>query len=178
MTIYEALKKDHDKLLDMLNELVMLKEDQDERKTELLAKIRDELIPHARAEESVFYNSLRALEKAKDIVMHSFKEHLMAESLLRTMQAKDKVNLDWKKTAQEFKAAIQHHIDEEETRIFNVAQQLFTPEEAEMMAEAFKTLKPEIQEEGLLKTSLEMVTNLMPKRFVPAFRSISLDARL
>jgi hemerythrin-like domain-containing protein len=178
MTIYEALKKDHEKLQSLLNELVLLKLEDEVRKTELLSEIRDELIPHSRAEESVFYNSLRALDKVKDIAMQSYKEHLMAETLLRTMQAKDKVNLDWQKTAKEFKEAIQHHIDEEETRIFNVAQQLFTQEEAEMMGEAFEALKPEIQEEGLLKTSLEMVTNLMPKRFVPAFRSINLDARL
>lgn len=178
MSIYDVLKKDHDKVQDLLNELVMLSDGDTVERTRLIGEIRDELIPHSRAEESVFYNSLRSLDQAKDIVMHSYQEHLGAETLLRTLQAKDKVNMDWKKTARELKEAVQHHINEEETRIFNVAQQLFTKEEADMMGEAFEALKPEIREEGLVQTTIEMLTNLMPKRFVPALKSINLDARI
>lgn len=177
MAIYEALKKDHRKVEELLNELVML-EGKSERASELISEIRDEIIPHSRAEESVFYNSLRSLDQAKDIVMHGYKEHLEAEALLRMLQAKDTMNLDWKKTANDLRQAIKHHIDEEESTIFNVAQQLFTPEEADMMEEAFERLKPEIKEEGMVQTSIEMITNLMPQRFVPAFKSINLESRV
>jgi len=177
MSIYDALKKDHDKVTEMLNELVMLNEGDDVH-SDLINQIRDELIPHARAEESVFYNSLRSLDQARDIVMHGYKEHVEAETLLRTLQIKDKVDMDWKKTAKELRKAVKHHIDEEETKIFNVAKQLFTQEEADMMEEAFEALKPEIKEEGFVQTTIEMVTNLMPKRFVPALRQINLDSRI
>lgn len=177
MAIYEALKKDHRKVTELLNELVMLDEG-GETHSDLIDQIRDELIPHARAEEAVLYNSLRSLDEAKDIVMHSYQEHLEAETLLRTLQAKNKIDLDWKETAKSLRAALAHHIEEEEGRIFNVAKQLFTTEEADMMEEAFEALKPEIKQEGMLQTTLEMVTNLMPKRFVPAIKSINLDARI
>ncbi len=177
MAIYEALIKDHDKIKELLNELVMLDEGADSH-SELIEQIRDELIPHARAEESVFYNSLRSLDAAKDVVMPAYKEHLQAETLLRTLQIKDKIDMDWKKTANDLRDALNHHINEEEGRVFNVAQQLFTSEEAEMMENAFEALKPEIKEEGLMKTTLELITNLMPKRFVPALKSINLDARI
>lgn len=177
MSIYDALKKDHNKVTELLNELVMLDQGSNEHSA-IIDQIRDELIPHARAEESVFYNSLRSIDQAKDVVMHGYKEHVEAETLLRTLQVKDKVDMDWKETATKLREAIRHHIDEEETRIFNVAQQLFTKEEADMMEEAFEALKPEIKDEGLLQTSIEMITNLMPQRFVPALKSINLDARL
>lgn len=178
MTIYDALKKDHEKVKQLLNQLVMSEGSPAEERSDLIAQIRDELIPHARAEESVFYNSLRSLDQAKDIVMHGYGEHIEAETLLRTLQAKDKVDMEWKSTAAKLRTAVTHHIDEEETKIFNVAKQLFTNQEATMMAEAFEALKPEIKEEGLMQTSIELITNLMPQRFVPALKSINLDARI
>src|SRR4051812_42423759 len=105
MSIYDALKKDHRKVEELLNELVMLEENSG-RAPELISEIRDELVPHSRAEESVFYNSLRSLDQAKDIVMHGYKEHLEAETLLRTLQAKSKIDLDWKKTANDLRLAL------------------------------------------------------------------------
>ncbi len=177
MAIYDALIKDHRKVTELLNELVMLDEGGDAHSA-LIDQIRDELIPHARAEEAVLYNSLRSLDEAKEIVMHGYQEHVEAETLLRTLQAKDKIDLDWKDTARKLRSTIAHHIEEEEGKIFNVAKQLFTSEESDMMEEAFETLKPDIKEEGMMKTSLELITNLMPKRFVPALKSINLDARI
>jgi len=144
----------------------------------LIKQIRDEIVPHSRAEESVFYNSLRALDAAKDIVMHGYQEHMEAEALLRTLQMKDKIDLDWRETAKKLKKAIEQHIEEEEGKIFNVARQLFTREEAYMMAEAFEQLKPEVKTEGFLQTTIELVSNLMPPRFASSLRSYNLDSRL
>lgn len=177
MAIYDALMKDHDKVTGLVNELVMLEEGSGDHSS-LISQIRDELIPHARAEETVLYNSLRSLDEAKDIVMHAYKEHIEAETLLRALQLKDKVDMHWRATAQKLRESVRHHIDEEEGRVFNVARQLFTDEEADMMEEAFETLKPEIREEGLMQTTIEMITNLMPERFVPALRKINLESRV
>lgn len=177
MQIYEALKQDHDKVKELLNELVSLNKGDEERRHALIDQIRDELVPHARAEESVFYNSLRAIDAAKDIVMHGFQEHMEAETHLRTLQAKDMIDADWKKTAEALKKSVEHHIEEEETKIFTVAQQLFTQEEARMMAEAFEQLKPEVREGGFLQNTLDMVANLMPPRLAAPLRTFNLQPR-
>lgn len=177
MLIYDVLKKDHETLRELLNELVML-EDSDTHREDLIRQIRDELIPHARAEESVFYNSLRSLDAAKDIVMHAYQEHIDAERILRTLQIKDKIDADWKKSAKELKSAIESHLEEEEGRIFNVARQLFTFEEAEMMAQAFEQLKPEVKTEGFMKTTLDLIANVMPPRFAASIRTFNLDPRV
>lgn len=174
MLIYETLKKDHDKVKSLLNELVMLGENDKDRSSQLIEEIKDELVPHSRAEESVFYNSIRAIDSAKDVVLHSFEEHMEAESLLRTLQAMDKINADWKNTAQKLKKAVEHHIQEEEGRVFNVAQQLFTQDEARMMSEAFEKLKPEVREEGFMRQTLDMVANIMPPRFAASLRTFGL----
>lgn len=179
MTIYEALKKDHDKVKVLLNELIALTDDSaPQRRGELVAAIRDELIPHSRAEEAVFYNCLRAVNSAKDIVMDGYSEHMEAEALLRTLQVEDKIDLKWKSTAEKLLKALTHHIQEEETKVFNVAQQLFTEEEAEIMAEAFEKLKPDVKKEGIVRTTLEMVTNMLPQRFVPSVKAWNLESRI
>ena len=178
MLIYDALKKDHVKVKHLLDELVLLRENATNRRSELISQIRDELIPHARAEEAVFYNSLREIESAKDIVMHGYEEHIEAETALRMLQVRDKIDAEWKTTATKLRDSIYHHIEEEENRIFSVAKQLFTREEAEIMAEAFESLKPEIREEGLLKTTLEMAINMMPPKIAASLRTYNVNPRI
>jgi hemerythrin superfamily protein len=163
MQIYDALKKDHETVRGLFTELLALDE-QDDRHDELVEQIRDELIPHARAEEAVFYNALRALNADRSEIMHGYKEHLEAESLLRMLQVKDKVNADWKATARKLFDALEHHIQEEEGTIFSIARSMLSAEEADKIGAAFEKLKPEVRDQNAVQTSLEMVANLMPPR--------------
>lgn len=173
MLIYEVLKNDHDLLKTHLDELLALNEDDDDAREMLVRQIRDDLIPHARAEESVFYNSLRAFDSTKEQAMHAYKEHMEAETLLRMLQIRDKMDVEWKETARKLKDALEHHIAEEEGPMFSLARSVFTDKEAEMMAESFERLKPEVKEEGFMGTTWDMVTNLMPPRFKDSFQNQS-----
>jgi hemerythrin-like domain-containing protein len=179
MQIYETLKKDHDEVREMLTQLIGLgAEAPAEVRNGLIAEIRDALVPHSRAEEAVFYNSLRAVEKAAGLVMHGYQEHLEAEGLLRALQVTGKIDAGWLATAEKLKAALEHHIAEEEGKIFTAARQVFTTEEAEMMGEAFEKLKPEIKGEGMMATTMELVANVMPPRFSKAFSKFNLESRI
>ena len=171
MDIYEALKKDHEQVKELLDELVALQND-DEYRYVLIDEIRNLLIPHSRAEESVFYNTLRAVNADKKVVFHGFQEHLEAETLLRTLQVMDKVNLEWKAVAEKLKEAVNHHIQEEESEIFAEAREAFTEEEAVAMCDAFEQLKPKIEQEGFVKNTVDMVINMMPPRLADKIRSI------
>ena len=170
MTIYEALKTDHRKVQGLLEELVTLDEGGESRRSSLIGKIRDELIPHARAEEAVFYNSIRAVDTEKAIIAHGYQEHVMAETLLRTLQVADKIDVGWQATAKKLKSALDHHISEEEGEIFTAAKKLFTTEEAEVIGDTFQKMKPKIKEESLMETTLDMVVNMMPPRISEALR--------
>ncbi len=171
MLIYEQLKKDHQLIKKLLNQLVALNDDDQEQRNRLVAQISDELIPHARAEESVLYNSLRMLDMAKDMAMHGYKEHMEAEGYLRALQAQSKLVGDWKKTAIKLKESLEHHIEEEEGKIFSMSRQLFTQQEAEMMCEAFMELKPKSRDQGMMKNTMDLVANLMPPRFTSSLRT-------
>lgn len=171
MEIYEALKKDHEVMKELLDELVSLRKD-DEYRFILIEEIRNNLIPHSRAEESVFYNTLRAVNADKKVVFHGYQEHLEAETLLRTLQVMDKLNFEWKATAEKLKDALLHHVEEEETEIFSQGREVFTRDEAIAMGDAFLQLKPKIAQEGFVKNTVDMVINMMPPRLADKIRGI------
>ncbi len=166
--IYDLLKEDHDKTKKLLNKLCALDAEDIETRDELVQAIRDDLIPHARAEEAVFYNSLRALTDDTDKVMHGYKEHMEAEGFLRALQLIDKVGVEWRATAEKLRDSLEHHIKEEESEIFKLGRKVLSDEEAVAVGKAFKKMKPEVREEGFLKNTLDLAGNLMPPRLKTA----------
>lgn len=171
MDIYTCLQNDHNEIKDLLDELIKLDE-KDSYRSVLVEQIKSGLIPHSRAEESVFYNAIRAVNSDKSDVLHSYKEHMEAETLLRTLQLKDSTDMDWKETAIKLREALTHHISEEEGKIFTEARAIFSDDEANMMGDAFEQLKAKVSQEGFLKTSFDMVVNLMPPRFIEKMRGL------
>lgn len=166
MLIYDALKKDHTEVKGLLERLVGSTDADKTGRDQLIDQIRDALIPHSRAEEAVFYNSLRSLNESKDLVMHSFSEHMEAEGLLRALQAEETLGTDWHQTAKKLQQALLHHISEEEGPVFSAAQRVLSDEEARQLGEAFEKMKPEIKEGGFMKSTFELIYNLMPQRFM------------
>ncbi|HLT22610.1 MAG TPA: hemerythrin domain-containing protein [Bacteriovoracaceae bacterium] len=171
--IYQALENDHEELKTMLSELVSLEEGDDYREV-LIQNISTLLMSHARAEESVFYNSIRAVSDSST-VMHGYKEHMEAEGVLRKLQLKEVTGTDWTTAAKDLEEALLHHIQEEETDIFDHARQIFSEEEARQMGEAFLELQEKIRDQGAFKNSFDMVVNLMPPRFVEKIRNLGSD---
>lgn len=169
-TIYEVLKKDHVTVKGLLTELVSMKEDSP-RRGELVQKIADELIPHARAEEAVFYNSLRSVPVVGGEAWHGYREHMMAETLLRTLQVAETIDAGFLTVANKLKDTLEHHIQEEETELFNLARGVVTEEEATQMAGAFETMKAKVQEKSAVGSTIEMIANMMPKRFSDSFQN-------
>src|SRR3954467_11897460 len=135
MDIYDELRKDHKKVLDLLDQLIASEKSDSKSRESLVQQIRDELVPHARAEEAVLYNSIRDVDTAKGVVAHAYTEHLEAETLLRGIQVTDNLNINWVAGAKKLKDTLKHHIAEEEGRVFDAAKKLFTEDETTAMAE-------------------------------------------
>lgn len=171
--IYDELKKDHQKVLALLDQLIASENAGPQAWGELVQKIRDELIPHSRAEEAILYNSLRDMDQANDVVAHSYNEHLQAETVLRGLQITEATNVTWVGAARKLREALQHHIQEEETRVFTAAQVLFSEDEARAMGDAFVQMKPKIRDQSFAGTTLDMIVNLLPARMRDSVRKFA-----
>lgn len=169
MNIYQELQNDHRKVIALLDQLIASEKSEPKMRESLVQQIRDELVPHSRAEEAVLYNSIRDIGTAKDVVAHSYREHMEAETLLRGLQVTDKLNVGWVATARKLKDALEHHISEEEGRVFSAAKSLFSEEETQAMAEVFTQMKPMIKKQSFMGNSVDMMVNLMPSRLRGAF---------
>lgn len=178
MNILSALHKDHETIKDLLDRLTQDGGVELEQRMALVEDIREVLIPHLRAEEAVFYNSLRIVGDVKVNLNQEYWEHVEVETLLHALRVKDKLNVDWLSTAMKLKDAVERHVKEEESKIFPLAKRYFTKQEINKLGKAFMKLKPQIKEEGTLQTSVEMLTNVMPQRFVPESKSLNLHSRI
>ena len=166
MNIYEQLKKDHDEVQAVLGQLAAA-ETAEARRT-LISRIRDLLVPHSRAEEAILYNALRENDREKDVVAHSYQEHLKAETLLRGLQVTEAVSLNWRSGVDRLRADLAHHISEEEGKVFSAAKRVLTDDEAQAMGKAFVQLKPKLGA-GFMMSNLELIVNLLPARFRKSF---------
>lgn len=177
MNIYDELTKDHRAVIGLLDKLIAQADASAETRNGLIEQIRDELVPHSRAEEAVFYNSLREIPEIKSMVMHGYAEHMEAETLLRTLQVTGKVDAGWRTTAQKLRDALEHHIQEEEGEIFTAAKQVLAKEEADLIGQAFVEMKPQIKEQGLMGTTVDMIANMLPQRFAGAFKNFAVSTK-
>lgn len=172
MTIYEALEADHRKFEALLDQLHQASQTGDTQWKPLLDELRSELIPHAHAEEAVFYNALREIDQAKGIVAHSYGEHAMAESEIRMLGAAKMINSSWTTMVEKLRSDLRHHIQDEETRVFEAARKVLSDEEARQIGDAFLKLKPEMAKDAdsMVASTVDLITNLLPQRFVVGFR--------
>ena len=139
MDIYDYLKKDHE----AVNALFKLYHHAGDLhyKGEILAMIKDELLFHAKAEQETFYKAIKNNTKDKKFVHHGKEEHEEIEAKLREikLQVKGEKTLD--KKVKELEKLVDHHVNEEENKIFKQAKKIFNSIEACELKEKMHELK-------------------------------------
>lgn len=172
MNIYDALSKDHREFTRLVDRLVEKSKAGDESWKEVLDELRRGLVAHAHAEEAVFYNALREADKAKDVVRHSYAEHAAAETEVRTLGAAKLVDTTWTSLVERLRKDLLHHIQEEETRVYEAARQVFSEQEASQIGAAFEKMKEETAKGGdsFLASTIDLIANLLPPRLTDVFR--------
>ena len=170
-TIYDLLAQDHEEVQGLFTQLLAL-DDKDESRSAIVKQIYDALIPHARSEEAVFYNTLRAIGAGKGKVFHGYKEHVEAELMLKALLVEVNTGIPWKATAKKLSEALDHHIAEEEDEIFAVAREALSDEEAVSIGEAFTAMKEKVAEGGEIGNMVQQMKNMLPPGLTDKFSSM------
>ncbi len=139
MTIYSYLKKDHEKVAILFEDII--KTSSDAKRDTLFIELKKELIVHADAEHATFYKSLKKHEETKELAMHADKEHAEVKAYLSKLSEIPSKNNQWMVLLGELKYAVEHHVKEEERDMFAKAKKVLDKEtEAELLKqmEAFK----------------------------------------
>ena len=66
---FQMLKKDHKEVKGILGQLKETKDNKSKKREELFQKLREELVPHMKAEEITFYPPLLAKKESREDAM-------------------------------------------------------------------------------------------------------------
>jgi hemerythrin superfamily protein len=135
------LKADHDVVKSLLAELESTTERGVKTRTELFARIKDELTVHEIIEEEIFYPELKAHPKAEDIVLEGFEEHHVVDLLLGELSDLAVDDETWGAKAKVMKENVEHHIEEEEGQMFPKARSVFDKAELTELGERMAARK-------------------------------------
>ncbi|MCB0995784.1 MAG: hemerythrin domain-containing protein [Acidimicrobiales bacterium] len=119
-TIFEALRNDHDTQREIIARLVETHGDTDERR-KLFDELSVELEAHAIAEERHFYVPLMQDDLTQEKARHSVSEHKELDDYLEQLRGYDMSGSQWLQTANELRGRLEHHLDEEEHEVFQMA---------------------------------------------------------
>jgi hemerythrin-like domain-containing protein len=80
-------------------------------------------------EEKVLYPALEPHAEARDIVREGFQEHHVADLIARELQKLAKGDENWGAKFKVFKESLEHHIQEEEGKMFRIARAVLSRDE-------------------------------------------------
>jgi iron-sulfur cluster repair protein YtfE (RIC family) len=136
----ELIKSDHERIKKMFAQA--LDADEPAARSELLQRIRAELMAHERMEEDIFYPALRsASEKAKDIVLEGYEEHHVIDLILDEMFEVPEDTEQWHAKLKVLHENLEHHIEEEEEEMFSRAKKAMSRETLEELGQKMQQSK-------------------------------------
>ena len=141
MDAISLLKADHDKVKKMLSEGEETTERAEKTRTELFARLKEEMMIHERIEEEIFYPALKEHPKARDIALEGYEEHHVVDQIMGELEATDVSDEIWLAKFKVMKENIEHHIEEEEGEMFKQARQVFDDAELEDLGKRMNELK-------------------------------------
>jgi hemerythrin superfamily protein len=139
---FELLKQDHDRVKRLCDELLeQTSEEALERRKQLFAQIQGEIKLHEECEEKVLYPALRSHPKLKDIVLEGYQEHHVVDLVLGELRNMSPGHEMWTAKAKVMQENLEHHIEEEEEKMFPKARKELTKEQIEELGRQMQAIK-------------------------------------
>ena len=139
------LETDHRRFEDLLKKGEETTERAVKGRTQLLKTLTAALNVHELIEEQVLYPALKPHAQARDIVLEGFQEHHVADLLVKELHALAKDDEKWGAKFKVLKESLEHHIEEEESRMFRTARGVLSRDELRDLGARMKALKAEIE---------------------------------
>lgn len=131
MNAFQLLKEDHQKVSGLFEQLEKTTERAEKSRTELFAKLKQELDVHAHIEETIFYPEIKEAEETRDITLEGYEEHNVVKTLLAELEAEDNTTEEWTAKLKVLKENVEHHVEEEEEEMFKKARKVLSEQQVE-----------------------------------------------
>jgi RNA-splicing ligase RtcB len=96
-------------------------------------------------EEEIVYPAFREQCKLKDIVLEGYEEHHVVNLIMDEIDHEAVTDETWTAKVKVMKENVEHHVEEEEEKMFPLARKLFKDEELEMLGQRVEQRKRQEQ---------------------------------
>lgn len=149
MRVTDLIRSDHELVRQLFAEFETLPREDGDARQQLFDKIADELEVHAKVEEEIFYPAVRPVS---NMIAEAQHEHDKVKSLVADIEGRNAASDEFAIKVQQLKAAVEHHVAEEEGPIFLDAAQLGEAQLEQLgrqMQERKETLKTSLLQRGV-----------------------------
>lgn len=143
--LFNTILEDHNEIRDSLERLVNMHDEPDIKKKALFAELEFQLIPHLKAEETVYYAAMLEKEGAREDALKAIEEHRVAENLLSQLKNTPVGNEFWEPRMKILKEFINSHFDNEERETFQATDNYFSEDEVNEIYDRFRVEKGKVQ---------------------------------
>lgn len=137
MTLFEALREDHDTQRTLLALLIKTHGDSEGRE-ELFEKVKKALRSHAAAEERALYIPMMEVDMTQEKARHSVAEHHEIDELIEELEDTDFSSPGWLAAARKLHELVTHHLDEEEQEVFQLAGRALSDDDKARLADTYR----------------------------------------
>lgn len=147
--VLKQLHEEHEQIRSSLEQLTATTTHALKTRPRIVEKLRLLLVPHMKAEEKVFYKSLKKngeTEEELSAVFESKEEHRLIRETLSRLEKADPESPKFSARAKVLRELIDHHVDEEEQSLFDLARNRFETEDLETMRARFEAKRKKKEE--------------------------------
>jgi hemerythrin superfamily protein len=146
MDIYAYITRDHRRVAGLMDDLMSIR--LPAIRQTLFDQIVNELTLHNDSEERTFYAALEHATQTQamnDKLEHSEHEHHEIKALLHVLKRISIGTEEWMEKFGELKFAVEHHVAEEESTVFDKARMVLSPLDAHRLALSMEALKQQLR---------------------------------
>ncbi|WP_119461708.1 hemerythrin domain-containing protein [Rhodospirillaceae bacterium SYSU D60014] len=148
MDLWQLIKNDHDNVDEIFRQI--LQESSGDLRDKLFLQLKRELMLHTKVEEDVFYPALKHFDETRMYLADAHKEHDEVKTRLEELGKGSKDSPEWARKLGELKGVIQHHVRDEEDKIFPAAQKVIDASRAEDLKRQIEREKSQVLQHELV----------------------------
>ena len=138
----QLLEREHRRFEELLKRGEESTERARKSRRELLNTLTAELNAHELMEEQVLYPALQSHPETREIVLEGFEEHHVADLIIEELHDVATNDEAWAAKFKVLKENIEHHIEEEERKMFRFARGVLSRDELMELAKQMLAVRP------------------------------------
>lgn len=144
---FDELKKDHKEVKDILEKLKAGSKTAEKTREKLFAQLKEELVPHLKAEDVTFYQPLMDTKNGRQHALEAKEEHDLTTRVFRQLEETPVKDELWAARLKVLKDLVEHHIEEEEKEIFAIAQKEMEKNDFKQIMQNFRQEKEKFKQD-------------------------------